>query len=137
MDELHAAIAAFLRRQRPGPTTRRRPDPPPAPVREVAIYARVTGPLPDSAVPLSVQIAACRVFAAACGAMVGLVYAEVAEGVSLDRPRLAELRAAIAHGWVDTVLVTGFDRFTSDSTLLLALAAEWAAVGVAIVVVGE
>lgn len=136
MDELHASIAAFLRRQRTGPA-RGRADPRPATVREVAIYARDVGALRGESVALDAQVAVCLAYAAACGETVDLIYREVAEGVTLERPRLAELRAAIAHGWVGTVLVTGFDRLTRDSTLLLALAAEWAAVGVEIVVVRE
>ncbi len=75
--------------------------------------------------------------AASRGDTVGFTYREVADGPALDRPRLTELRAAIAHGWVAAVLVIAFDRLTSDSTLLLALAAEWAAVGVDIVVADQ
>jgi site-specific DNA recombinase len=135
MDELHTAIAAFLRRQRSGPPAGRRPDPRPAEVREVAIYARVATVAQGAPTTLDMQVAACRAFAASRGETVGFTFREVAEGLTLDRPRLAELRAVIAHGWVSLVLVTGHDRLTRDRGLLLALTAEWAAVGVAIVVV--
>ena len=136
MDDLHAAIADFLRRQRPGPRPdRRRPDPRPVAVREVAIYARVATLAQGAPDTLDMQVAACRAYAAARGDTIGLTYREVADGLALDRPHLAELRAAIAHGWVAAVLVTAFDRLTSDPLLLQALAAEWAAAGVDIVVV--
>jgi len=64
-----------------------------------------------------------------------MAYREVAHGMTLDRHQLTALRAAIAHGWLTAVLVTGLDRLTCDTELLQALCAEWAATDVRIVVV--
>ena len=66
-----------------------------------------------------------------------MIFMEVAGGNTLNRPRLAELRATIAHGRIGTVLVTALDRLTRDPLLLGTLRAEWEAHGVTIVAVRE
>jgi predicted site-specific integrase-resolvase len=137
MEDLHAAIATFLRRQRPGPAPHRhRSDTSPAEVRETVIYARVAGTDRSEAAALDIQIAVCRAFAQVRGATCSVVFADVADGLDLERPRLAELRALIARGRVGTVLVASTDHLTPDRGLLLALAAEWEAIGVNIVAAG-
>ena len=150
VDELHAAIAAFLRRQRPTapqpaaehvpglPLPRRRTASPPVEEREVAIYARTATMTQGNRTALESQIAACRAYAVQRGHLDLVIYQEVMGGDTLNRPRLAELRAAIAHGWVRAVLVTTTDHLTRDPLLLAALRAEWVAAGVALVaVMGE
>ena len=134
-DELHNAIADYLRRQYPGSPRRRRNDPPPAAEREAALDARVAS-IRGWSTDLEGQVAACRAHARARGDEVVLIFREVADGLTLDRPRLAALRAAIARGWIATVLVTGLDRLARDPQLIAALEAEWAAGGVALVVAG-
>lgn len=120
MDELHAAIAAHLHRPR-----------------ETVVYARVARSLPGDPGSLDAQIAACREYARAHGPGRFMIALEVAEDDHLERPQLAQLRAAIAHGRIGTVLVTTLDRLTGDPVLLGALRAEWGALGVAIVAIGE
>ncbi|HEY8598537.1 MAG TPA: recombinase family protein [Thermomicrobiales bacterium] len=135
MEDLHAAIAAFLRVRHPGtPPRRRRTDAPPAETRELAIYARVAGTTPAERVALSAQIVACR--DAAGDTRIGLVFADTVDETGLERPKLTELRTAIRRGWITTVLVTSTARLTPDPRLLRVLADEWEAAGVAIVVVG-
>jgi len=134
VEELHAAIAAHLRCQRPAPPGRRA-DPPPREEREVAIYARAATMTQGNRTALESQIAACQSYAARRGQLATAIYQEVMGGDTLDRPRLAALRAAIAHGWVAAVLVTTPDRLTRDPALFAALRAEWAALGVAIIAV--
>ena len=126
MEDLHAAIATFLRRQRRGLAPHRSPsDTPPAEVRETVIYARVAGRDRSEAAALDLQIAVCQAFAQARGARCSVVFADVADGLDLERPRLAELRAMIARGRIGTVLVTSTDRLTPDRGALFALTAEW------------
>lgn len=136
MEDLYAAIAAHLRRQR-AKTPQRRRDDPPSEVREVAIYARVATAAEGGSSDLDAQVDACLAFARSRGDTDTLSFREVAAWDTLERPRLAELRSAIAHGWVAVVLVTTLDRLTRDPVLLGALRAEWAAMGVAIVAVME
>ena len=131
MDELHAAIAAFLRTQRPGPAAAS-----PVGPRGWAIYARVAGPVDREGGALHAQIEACRAYALARGDPVRFTFAETADGLTLDRPRLRMLRDAIARGWIATVLVTSTARLTPDPRLLQVLCDEWEAADVAIVVVG-
>lgn len=128
MEELHRAILDYLRAQHPRPSR-------PSRGREVAIYARVATVGQHEMAGLDDQVAACLRHPRATGEAVELVYREVADGDTLVRPRLAELRAAIAHGRVATVLVTGLDRLARDPALLAALLAEWAAAGVHVVTV--
>jgi len=135
VEHLHAAIAAHLRRQRSELPRRRRTDPPPARVREVAIYARVATASPGASADLDAQVAACTAFASGHDEAIALTYREVAAGATLDRPRLADLRTFIAHGWITAVLVTTSDRLTHDPMLLGALRAEWNVLGVAIIAV--
>lgn len=139
MDELHAAIAAHLRQQRRTVEPRRplSERPMPREEREVAIYARAATMIQGNRTALEAQIAACRAYAAERGDLALAIYQDVMGGDTLERPRLAELRAAIAHGWIATVLVTTLDRLTRDPVLLGALRAEWGALGVAIIAVME
>lgn len=133
MEELHAAIVAHLRRQRS--EMPRRADPGTVRVREAAIYARVAPTTQGGATVLEAQVAVCRALAETRGDTVALVYRELADGDTLERPRLADLRAFIARGWIATVLVTTLDRLTADPVLLGALRAEWGVLGVAIIAV--
>ncbi len=137
MEELHAAIAAHLRRQDAETPLRQRVDHGYGRVREVAIYARSATMTHADQAALEGQIAACRASATRQGLLRVAIYQEVIGGDTLDRPRLAALRAAIAHGWIGTVLVTTPDRLTRDPLLFELLRAEWAMLGVAIVAVME
>ena len=133
----NAAIAAHLRRQDAETPQRRQADPGSSRLREVAIYARVAASSPHAGVDtdLDAQIAACQAFARQRGQDAALVYREATDDDTLERPRLTDLRAFIAHRWIATVLVTTLDRLTGDPVLLGGLRAEWAALGVAIVAV--
>jgi DNA invertase Pin-like site-specific DNA recombinase len=131
VDELHAAIAAFLRAQRTRPTVAS-----PVGPRGSAIYARVAVPTDREAGSLQWQVEACRAYALARGEPVRFTFAETADGLTLDRPQLRMLRDAIARGWIAAVLVTSTARLTPAPRLLRVLADEWEAAGVAIVVVG-
>lgn len=84
---------------------------------------------------LAGQIAACRAYAARHELLRIAIYQAVIGGDRLERPRLAELRAAIAHGEIGRVLVTTTDRLTRDPLLFELLRTGWAALGVAIVAV--
>lgn len=140
MEDLHAAIATYLReqRRRPEAVGQCRHEPPPREIRQVAIYVRAATMTQTDRAILESQVASCRAYAALHGQADPLIYREVMGGDTLERPRLAELRAAIVRGRIGTVLITTFERLTRDPVLLAALRAEWGMMGVAIVaVMGE
>jgi site-specific DNA recombinase len=134
VDELEAAIAAHLRGARLK-QSRHRDYSASRDAREAAIYARVSPLADDAARALDAQVAACQDAASSLGVSAPLIFADIAGGDTLDRPRLAELRAAIARDWVEMVLVTGLDRLARNPALLAALTVEWSATGVTIVAI--
>lgn len=84
----------------------------------VAAYLRVSTDGQEDGNGLDVQRQHIAAYAAANGLTVGMWLTDVVSGAKEDRPRLAELRKAVACGAVSTVLVYRVDRLARD--LLLA-----------------
>ncbi len=61
---------------------------------------------------LAAQEAACRQFAEDAGFRVGMVYAEIASGMRLEREKLALLRTRYTGGEIQGVVVMMLDRLS-------------------------
>ena len=73
---------------------------------------------------LGAQEAACRQFAKDKGLTIGMVYTEIASGVSLQREKLSILRTRYVAGEVQGIVVLTLDRLTRHTPDLLALQEE-------------
>lgn len=97
------------------------------------IYVRVSTAGQEDGASLATQEASCREAAAALGAQVAGIYSDVHTGAELfERPRLADLRAAIARREVDVVIVHALDRLSRKPAHQLIIADECARHGVAL-----
>jgi site-specific DNA recombinase len=104
-----------------------------------AIYCRLATASQDPDT-LDAQEAACRRYAAERGHAVdeAHVYREIAGGLRLtDRPRFAELRAAIQRGEIGIVIAERPDRLTRDLTTFATIVAECEQAGAALAFGGE
>jgi DNA invertase Pin-like site-specific DNA recombinase len=103
----------------------------------VAVYCRTATTSQGEPSTLDAQEARCRAEAQRRGLVVAGVYRDQGSGLSLDRPALGALRAAVARGEVAAVLVADYDRLARDMGAYAALAHEWKRAGVALVIVGD
>jgi DNA invertase Pin-like site-specific DNA recombinase len=73
---------------------------------------------------LAAQEATCRQFAKDAGFTVGMVYAEIASGMRLERESLALLRTHYTAGGIQGVVIVTLDRLSRNAADLLTVQAE-------------
>jgi site-specific DNA recombinase len=82
---------------------------------KAAIYCRVsTEGQEQDGTSLQTQLEACRKYCQARRYEVGHEVSEAWSGLSLERPRLTELRELVRSDGIDTVVVYSLDRFSRD-----------------------
>lgn len=82
---------------------------------KAAIYCRVsTEGQEQDGTSLKTQLDACLKYCKAKGYDVVARYSEAYSGLSLERPKLAELRDVVEAGGIDRVVVYSLDRFSRD-----------------------
>ncbi len=82
-----------------------------------AIYVRVsTDSQERQGTSLSTQLAACLKYCINKGYSVTHKFSETYSGLSLDRPKLNELREMVRTKRIDTIVIYCLDRFTRDPT---------------------
>jgi len=80
-----------------------------------AVYCRVsTEGQEQDGTSLKTQLDACLKFCKAKGYDVVVRYSEAYSGLSLERPKLTELRDVVEAGGIDCVVVYSLDRFSRD-----------------------
>lgn len=98
--------------------------------RKVAIYIRWSTEDQGEGTTLDVQLEGCRHYALSQGWLVSddLTFIDEGQsGASLDRPALGRLRAAVAAGAVDCVVVFKLDRLSRDvPDMVRLILEEWA-----------
>ncbi|HEY40306.1 MAG TPA: recombinase family protein [Dehalococcoidia bacterium] len=82
---------------------------------KAAIYCRVsTEGQEQDGTSLQTQLEACQKYCQIKGYEVGFKFSEAWSGLSLERPRLAELREVVRSESIDCVVVYSLDRFSRD-----------------------
>jgi len=80
-----------------------------------AIYCRVsTEGQEQEGTSLQTQLEACRKYCRVKGYEVAFQWSEAWSGLSLERPKLTELREVVRSEQIDTVVVYSLDRFSRD-----------------------
>lgn len=99
-------------------------------MKRTAIYARVSSDEQANNFSLSSQVAAAKRYAETNELNVVDVLREDESGMTLDRPELDQLRAAIRQGELDAIIVHASDRLTRNPVHGDRLRSEFAAAGV-------
>ena len=89
-----------------------------------ALYLRVSSDGQVDGTSLDTQEAGCRAYCAEQGHRIVMVETEAASGGSLERPGLDRIRAAIAKGDVDLLVVLDLDRLSRSQNHLGVLFCE-------------
>lgn len=89
-----------------------------------ALYLRVSSDGQADGTSLDTQEAGCRRYSAERGFAVVMVEVETESGATLDRPGLDRVRAAVAKGEVDTLVVFDLDRLSRSQNHLGVLFCE-------------
>ena len=110
---------------------------PRARLRAAAIYARTASAGRGGTSGLEAQEGRCQREAAKRGLVVTKVYRDAGGGLSLDRPGLVALRAAVRDGVVRAILIDSPGRLTRDTDDYTTLLAEWQDAGAELIVAGE
>ena len=106
-------------------------------LRAAAIYARTASAARGGTAGLDAQESRCQREASKRGMIVTKVYRDAGGGLSLDRPGLNALRAAVRDGAVRAILIDSPGRLTRDSDDYTTLLAEWQDAGAELIVAGE
>src|SRR4030065_736392 len=84
-------------------------------MKNAVIYCRVsTEGQEQDGTSLKTQLEACRKYCNNKGYEIVCQYNEAWSGLSLERPRLAELREVVRSQRIDSVVVYSLDRFSRD-----------------------
>lgn len=82
---------------------------------KVAIYCRVsTEGQEQEGTSLQTQLEACLKYCEVKGYKVNYKFSEAWSGLSLERPKLAELREVVRSEQIDVIVVYSLDRFSRD-----------------------
>ena len=103
-----------------------------------AIYCRVsTSDQEERGTSLSTQLAACEKYCSEKQYVISRRYSETYSGLSIDRPKLNELRELVRNKQIDTIVIYCLDRFTRDPTHGVILTQELEKYGVSLESVTE